>query len=428
MMRRLLASTLVLSLASCGFLPGSGAEQATQQEAAAVAAVRGPFRVTVRAEGELEAPNASPIAVPPVPTGALKIKEVVAEGAMVEKGDVIIVFDDTQLNIDLKNHTATFRSAERKIDKTRIDWSIESGSIGVMKTVAELERGYASEFALSDAIIYSKREILESELDKEYAEEKIVFADGKLLLRGEYFNIDERILDVEKDQAQGKVERVETSLGKLVLEAPIGGMIVYKKSWNGSTVSVGDTLWPGNVVLSIVDPSETVLEVDILEKDANGIQVGAETEIRIDAHAARPFKGKVSEVSKLSRPIERGSPVKYFQAKIAFDEGDPVLLKPGMKGEARITVANLDDAVIVPRSAVHGTDGDYRVVLDGLAGPETRLVELGPGDVVRVSITSGLEGGESVLLGATPADSASGTETAAAEELSGEAQVARSGL
>jgi multidrug efflux pump subunit AcrA (membrane-fusion protein) len=406
------AACLALWLTGCSALPGLG-EKEEAGTTAVVSAVRQPFQVLVRATGELEAPNASPIAVPPVPTGALKVKEVVAEGSMVEKGQVILVFDDTQLNIELANHTATFRSAERRIDRTQIQWGIESGTIETMRNVAELERDHASEFQIVDGVIYSRREILESELVKDYAEEKIIFADGKLLLRGEYFNIDERILDVEKGQAQGKIERVETSLGNLVLQAPIGGMVVYKKSWNGSTVSVGDTLWPGNVVLSIVDPVNTILQVDILEKDAAGVQEGAEAQVRIDARPERAFTGRVTEVSKLSRPIERGSPVKYFQAKVTLDQGDPDLLKPGMKGEARIVVADLEDAVVVPRSAVHGNEGNYRVLVDGPGGSEARPVELGPGDLVRVSVTAGLDGGELVLLGVSP--EAVEVETAAVE-------------
>jgi hypothetical protein len=39
------------------------------------------------------------------------------------------------------------------------------------------------------------------------------------------------------------------------------------------------------------------------------------------------------------------------------------------------------------------------VLVDGPGGPEARPVELGPGDLVRVSVTAGLEGGESILLG-----------------------------
>jgi multidrug efflux pump subunit AcrA (membrane-fusion protein) len=285
--------------------------------------------------------------------------------------------------------------------------------------VAELERDYATEFTIEDGSLYSYREILESELNKDYAEEKIIFADGKLLLRGEFFDIDERILDVEKGQAKGKIDRVETSLGNLILEAPIGGMVIYRKSWNGSTVSVGDNLWPGNVILSIVDPTETILKVDILEKDATGIEVGARALLRIDAHAERVFEGKVAEVSKLSRPIENGSPVKYFQAKISFDEGDPELLKPGMKGEVRIVVAELDDTVVVPRSAVHGNEGTYHVFLDGPDGPTSRPVELGPGDLVRVSVTAGLDGGERIVLGGNP--KAAAAQPPAVEEASSSA-------
>jgi HlyD family secretion protein len=392
------AGALLMALTGCG----SDGTAETAGPTAAVLAVRTDLEIAVRALGELEALQASPIAVPPVPTGALKVKEVASEGSMVEEGEVILIFDDTQLNIDLTNHVATFRSVGRRIDRTHIDWGIESGSIDVVRRLAEMERDFATEFELEDDLIYSRKEILEAALDKEYAEEKILFANGKLLLRGEYYDIDERILNVEKEQTQGKIGRVETSLGKLVLTAPISGMVAYKKNWRGATVSVGDTLWPGNVVLSIVDPSRTALKVNILEKDAAGVKVGARAEVRIDARAERAFAGVVTHVSELSRPIERGSPVKYFEARVELDEGDPELLKPGMKGEARILVAELENALVIPRSAVHGTEGTYHVMVASASGHDPRRVELGPGDLVRVSVTEGLEGTEQVLLGDLP--------------------------
>ena len=71
-----------------------------------VSAVRGDLTVDVLARGELESTNASPIAVPRVPTGALKVKELVEEGLLVEEGDVVVVFDDSELNIELDGHLA----------------------------------------------------------------------------------------------------------------------------------------------------------------------------------------------------------------------------------------------------------------------------------------------------------------------------------
>ena len=62
--------------------------------------------------------------------------------------------------------------------------------------VAELTRDHATTFKLADETIFSKLEILEEEVRKTEAEETILFADASLLLRGEYYDIEERILNV----------------------------------------------------------------------------------------------------------------------------------------------------------------------------------------------------------------------------------------
>ncbi len=317
----------ILVMAACGqgtgcsLLPGNTGT--ASRSVATIPAVRTDFIVAVKARGELEADQASPIAVPRVPTGALKVKELAPEGSLVEKGDVILGFDDSQLNIQMANHTATFRASGRQIDGTRIDRDIEAGATMTERSIAEMERDWAAEFQLEDNDIYSQLEILEAALGKSTAEERIIFADVKLLLKGEYYDIDEKILDVEQGQARGKMQRVETSLAQLVLTAPISGMVIYRKNWRGGSTTVGDTLWPGNVVLSIVDPTRTSLKVNVFEKDAAGGEEGARVEVRIDAFMDRVFPGRIRSVSKLSRPIEEGSPVKYFDAVVALDEGDP---------------------------------------------------------------------------------------------------------
>ncbi len=142
---------------SCGFL-GKG----TSAEAVAIPARRAELQIAVPAEGFLEAIDASPLAVPRVPTGALKVKEVVPEGSLVEEGDIVLVFDDTQLSIDLDNHKATFRSANRRIDRNGLQSQIESGNIDIMREVAELERDHSGTFQLVDEQLYSQAEILES--------------------------------------------------------------------------------------------------------------------------------------------------------------------------------------------------------------------------------------------------------------------------
>jgi multidrug efflux pump subunit AcrA (membrane-fusion protein) len=386
----------ILLLVGCGGYPGGESGESAR---ITVSAVRSPLTIVVPAEGELEATQASPIAVPRVPTGALKVKQLVDEGSIVEEGQIVVVFDDTELDIELANHRASFRSANRQIDGTQLQSMIESGEIGVMKEIAELERSNIAAFEIVDETIYSRQEILEDEVRLDTAEETILFADASLLLRGEYYDIEERILGVEKDQVSGKIERVETSLGQLVLKAPIGGLIVYKKNWRGGSVGVGDTLWPGNVIMSIVDPKSVALKAFVLERDAAGLAEGAEATVSIDARPAHAFRGLVKIVAEISRPIQRGSPVKYCEVRVEILDGDVDLLMPGMKGEARIVTGRLDEAVIIPRSALRGAADAPYVLVETASGVERRAVKLGPGDLVRVSIEDGLAGGESVVMG-----------------------------
>ncbi len=384
--------------AGCGWIGSAG----DAVDDVTVVAVRSDLEVWVPARGYLTALNASPVAVPRMPTGALKIKEVAPEGSLVEEGDVIVVFDSTQLSIDLDNHKASFRSAERRIDGNGLQSSIEARNLEVMREVAQIERDNSEVFRIADEEIFSRQEILETEVKLHEAAETIVFADASLLLRGEYYDIEERILDVEKGQVQGKIERVETSLGSLVLKAPIGGLIIYKKNWMGASVGVGDTIWPGNVLMSIVDPEDTALTAFLLEKDAAGVVKGTPATITVDARPDRTFHGQVHTFAEISRTVERGSPVKYTEIKIQIDDGDAGLLKPGMKGEARLTLGTLEDVVVVPRSAVRGDTENAYLLISGPTGPERRAVSLGMGDLVQVSIDEGLLGGERILLGDEP--------------------------
>lgn len=416
------AFVLMAGASACSLAPGEPSS-AEAEGGAAIPVRRASIQLTVPAEGELEAMQAAPIAVPRVPTGALLVREVVAEGLVVAEGDVLVVFDDTQLEIDLENHRASFRSASRRIDRSDFASEIAVGRLETVREIAEIERDNASAFRITDTEIFSKREILEDTVREREAGETVLYAKAAVRLRGEFYEIEERIVGVERAQAQDKIARVETSLGNLVLRAPIGGLVVYRKSWRGETVAVGDTLWPGNVIMSIVDPKSVGLSAFVHERDAAGVQQGARAQVVVDALADRVLEGKVARVAEVARPIEQGSPVKYTEVKIEIDDEDRSRLQPGMKGRGHIVVGTLDNALVVPRAAVHG-DRDAPFVLLARGGStEKRGVTLGPGDLVQVSVTEGLDEGDRIVIGISPEP----VETAASGAGSARSVAARPG-
>lgn len=380
-------------------LAALGCGDGTVDEPVYVVAEQMSIDLVVPARGYLEAMDASPIAVPRVPTGALQVKELVREGSLVEKGDVVVVFDDTQLTIDLENHRASFASSEQRLAGNDLNAEIAEGALEVMREVAELERDNVTAFQIIDASIYSRQEMLEDEVRLDGAEETIVFANASIRLRGEFYTIEERILDVEKEQVEGDIGRVETSLGNLVLQSPLSGLVLYRKNWRGASVGVGDSLFSGNVIMSIVDPDSAALTAFVAERDSARIKKGATAEVRIDARPGQSFSGRVERVAELSRPIERGSPVKFTEIRVALLDVPKGLLKPGMKGEVLVSAGRVENQIVIPRAALRGEGEQQFVIVEEGGKFVSRPVVPGPGDRVRVVIESGLSAGERVVLG-----------------------------
>ena len=111
------------------------------------------------------------------------------------------------------------------------------------------------------------------------------------------------------------------------------------------------------------------------------------------------FAGKVKSIDKLARPIDRESPVKYFQTIIGIDKTDAGLMKPGVKLKAQILAGELKSVIVIPRSAAVKKDSGFvAFVQKGLNQFEALPVTLGQGDAAQVVVTGGLEEGQVLAL------------------------------
>ena len=73
-------------------------------------------------------------------------------------------------------------------------------------------------------------------------------------------------------------------------------------------------------------------------------------------------------------------------------------MRPGKLVRARITVAQLKEALAVPRNALSEENRKFFVWVDRPQAPERREVQIGSGDGARIALLSGVREGESVLL------------------------------
>jgi len=360
------------------------------------------FTIRISAQGELQSSESMTIAVPFVPVQRLRIADVVADGRHVNKGDVLVEFDPAELDLEMLEHKSSLEAANQKITKGELASGTEKTDISKDKRIAELELQKINEFLPKDEKIYSRRQIIEGQLDKEFTEQKLVFADARLSLKGKVYTLDEAILLLERQQANSKIGQVERALTSLKLVSPASGIVVYTNPdffFGGFSIQPGRTVWIGQTLFSLVNPDKMEAKCFVLEKDAGELKKDQTVTVSLDPFPGVTFAGRVKSIDNLARPIDRDSPVKYFQTVVSLDKNDVNLMKPGVKLKAEISATSLPSVIVVPRSAVVKKDADYFVyVVSGAGQYEQVKVKLGAGDLIQVVVTEGLQAGQTLAL------------------------------
>ena len=360
------------------------------------------FTIRISANGELQSSESMTIAVPFVPVQRLRIADVVADGRHVNKGDTLAEFDPTDLDLEMLEHRSSLNAANQKITKGELASGTEKTDISKDKRIAELELQKINEFLPKDEKIYSRRQIIEGQLDKEFTEQKLVFADARLSLKGKVYTLDEAILLLERQQANSKIGQVERALTSLKLVSPASGIVVYTNPdffFGGFSIQPGRTVWIGQTLFNLVNPDKMEAKCFVLEKDAGELKKDQTVSLSLDPFPGVTFTGKVKSIDNLARPIDRDSPVKYFQTIVSLDKNDVNLMKPGVKLKAEISATSLSSVIVVPRSAVVKKDSDYFVyVVKGAGQFEQVKVKLGQGDMIQVVVTEGLQAGQVLAL------------------------------
>lgn len=401
MSRRLLAAAAVAAVAvvaggaALGLTPWWGSDAGGLPTARAEIA---DFVRRVPADGHLEAVRATPLTVPREVGGAVRIAWIVPDGSRVEAGDPVVRFDPTDMEKSLITAREQLATTDVKVGKEKLRTGSEVANLERDAEMAERELTTAERFAKRDEFIYSRSEIIESEIDGELATAKRDHALEAQEARGELGERDLELLEIERRKARLEMDEAERGLAALEVTAPHDGIAVLTTDWLGNPPRVGDTTWPGRPVAEIPELSEMQAEVWVLEADAGGLAAGQRATVWIEAHPETAHPAVVERVDSLAKPRLRGSPVQYFGAVLRLESTDPQTMKPGQRLRAVIEVEAREGALVVPRQALFERHGE-RVVFrrrDGRFEPVT--VTVGPATPALAVIEAGLEAGDEVAL------------------------------
>jgi len=340
-----------------------------------------------------------PVAVPIIPgIWSLRIKEMAVEGTFVKAGDIVLVFDDTEILRTLETESSTLEKIRKKISEVTVDAEADLFGLETYKKKAGMDLEKATQFVPKDPEIFPRVEIIEAEVDEKLAREKIVYADIKMDMKEDIHLMDRELHEIKARQSRQKIERSKGNIASLKLLSPKDGMIIYEKSWRREPLTIGSTIWIGQKVFELVELEAMEVKGYVLERDGGQIKKGDQATVRIDAFPAESLRAEVRMVEKIARGMERGSPVKYFEVVLSLEKTLPGDIKPGMAVHFEIIPREAKAVPVIPQMAVFRHNGTPFTVIKVQNSWKKIKVEPGVGDRVEVVILRGLSEGDIISL------------------------------
>jgi HlyD family secretion protein len=136
------------------------------------------------------------------------------------------------------------------------------------------------------------------------------------------------------------------------------------------------------------------INTQVDESDIGKMAVGQKATFTVDAYPGKVFNGVVSSVSQKAT-IQQN--VVYYAVTIDVSGGDGEL-KPTMTARVSVNVGESKNALTVPLAAVKTNKNQQYVVVMKNGQAENVNVTTGLTSDDRVEITSGLEGGDQVVV------------------------------
>lgn len=323
-------------------------------------------------------------------------------GSFVKKGDVVAEFDRQYMLLRLDDYRASVESLELGIKKLRSDLATRKEAQNQVLRIAKADL----EKTLLDLKTVEVRSAIESErfrlaVEEARARHKQVSEETALFDASQRAQL--RAAEIDFNQAQIELRRSEANVDRMVLKAPIDGLVVMQTIYRGGEfgqIREGDQIPSGMFFMSIVDPRSMVVNAVVNQADSEALRLNMKAKVRFDAYTGLELPATVIGLGAMTKPAGwRGTYVREIPVRLKLDGMDPRVI-PDLSASADILIAAERQAVVMPRAAVFQDQagGNPFVFLRAPAGWTRKEVELGLVNNIAVTVRSGVRKGDVVAV------------------------------
>lgn len=368
-MRSKLTISVIIVLAIAAVLAAAYLWQTKRTISLSVAEVEKNAAVRVFGLGTVEARVISKVGFE---VGAALTELLADQGDRVRKGDVLARLHPAEQEAKVAMARASVKSAEAGLGKAGSALERAEVLLAQKQSTNRRQKELASRKVISDQVA-----------EEAQRDEEVAAADAAVA-RSE--------VEVARMQHEGAVAQLqfeETLLEHHALTAPFDALVVARLQELGAVVRAGDPIF------TLVAPETVWARAHVDESLAGMIEVGQPAEVRLRSLPQRVFKARVARIDIESDRVseERRVYVKCEQCPSSFHLGE--------QAEVFITVANLDEALLVPENDVRsfdGTKGEVWTIESGQLARRVLAFRYRTEDS-RLEVVGGLPDGAKVALG-----------------------------
>ncbi|RRS09221.1 HlyD family efflux transporter periplasmic adaptor subunit [Pseudoalteromonas sp. J010] len=314
--------------------------------------------ITVEANGELESKSRALIAPPSIKRmWQYKIKQLMPENTPVQKGQVVVSFDDQSVRDRLMEYNSKLSQAQKELENKQAQ--VEEQEEEYKLALAEAQMNFDKAKRRAEIIDNSRsdNDRKKAQIDFTIATNELELARSKLA-----FHLDNKELSIQLAKSKvartdAEVKALKRDIERLKVKAPMNGLVAYRANRAGEKPSVGESMQFGQPVVELSVIEQMQVKAQIKEADFGRIKLGQTVKVTIDSADGYVISGKLVEIGKAFREKSYQDKSRIVDAIIELDKIDTDKLRPGLSARVEIVTAQLDNALTVPLNALKQSAG-----------------------------------------------------------------------
>jgi len=289
-------------------------------------------KVPLLLTGEVSSVQSQTVTAPKSEGWQIQIQWLAEEGAIVQEGDLIAVFDSGGIQSQLEENEENLQTQKLELIKAEMDLNqavteaegrlrLAIISVNKARIEANIPDGEISHYEKGKFVIAFEKALLE----KIKAEENLKLKEA------------ERDVGIQKQQIEiikleEKIAYQKGQIDKLSVKAQVSGPVSHvMHPWMQQKIAAGTNVEPAWEVVRVQAQSSYQVTSWVHEIDAAKLNVqDSRLDLILDAYPNQTYKGKILSMTSQAEQRSQWSDSAYYRLEIAFDETVQQKIFPGM--------------------------------------------------------------------------------------------------